>query len=773
VNATAVEELTSGADASVPAAEARVWLCGIRHHGPGSARAVRAALDLHQPDIVLVEGPAEADAIAALAVDPEMQPPVAMLGHVLDHPERASFSPFASFSPEWIALTWAGARDVPIRFIDQPLKHALAPAPPGEQRAFAGARSRPADPLAELAHAAGYDDPERWWEDVIEHRGHRESPVDGAAAPDAALDPFAAIADAITAVRATVEPTGVPADPEEVRREAWMRTGIRTAIAEGFRRVLVVCGAWHVPALVGARDPRVARSDKAVLRGLPRVKVAITWVPWTHRRLASAMGYGAGVTAPGWYHHLFAHAGPDVIPRWFTNVARVLRDADYATSAADVVEAVRLADALAALRGRPLPGLDEVDDVARAVLGGGQDTPMRLISRDLVVGTQIGAVPASTPMVPLARDLALQQKRCRLKPAAMAATLELDLRRPLDLHRSQLLHRLTLLGVPWGVPAEGRGTTGTFRETWQMRWEPELDVRIIERAALGTTVDVAAAASLAQQAAGSETLGELTSLLEACLLAGLDDSLHGLVELVADRSAVADDVARLLESLPSLARTIRYGDVRGTDADALAAVVRSVVARVSAGLVVACTGIDDDGAHDMARQLREAQSALSLLADAEFVAQFHRGVGMLVDGSRLPGHLQGLATRLLADGGRMDPTAVERRLSRALSRGEEPKVGAAFVEGFLGGSGALLVHDPVLLGVLDGWLATLAADSFAEVLPLLRRTFGGFELAERRAIGERLRTGNAPSARRGRFELDPERVAAALVTVGQLLGVQR
>ncbi|MFD0430162.1 DUF5682 family protein [Streptomyces zhihengii] len=27
------------------------------------------------------------------------------------------------------------------------------------------------DPIGVLADAAGYDDPERWWEDVVEHRG--------------------------------------------------------------------------------------------------------------------------------------------------------------------------------------------------------------------------------------------------------------------------------------------------------------------------------------------------------------------------------------------------------------------------------------------------------------------------------------------------------------------------------------------------------------------------------------------------------------------------
>jgi hypothetical protein len=113
---------------------------------------------------------------------------------------------------------------------------------------------------------------------------------------------------------------------------------------------------------------------------------------------------------------------------------------------------------------------------------------------------------------------------------------------------------------------------------------------------------------------------------------------------------------------------------------------------------------------------------------------------------------------------------VEQGVSRALSTGTEPREAAAFVEGFLGGSGVALVHDAELLSLLDRWLATLDADAFVDTLPLLRRTFGTFEVAERRQIGERLRSGAAPSALGGRWTLDPQRVAAGIETVTLLLG---
>ena len=278
---------------------------GIRHHGPGSARAVLAALDELQPDRVLIEGPPEADALVAFVADPDLVPPVALLAYRNDTPAAAAFWPFAVFSPEWQALTWSARQQVPVAFMDLPAAVLLAdrPAPIRPPTATPSVRT---DPIAVLAEVAGYDDPERWWEDVIEARR------DG--------DPFDAVTDAMTAVRADRPET----DPRTLQREAQMRKTLRAAQKAGARRIAVVCGAWHAPALTGKLP--TATADNALLRGLPTAKVTATWVPWTHSRLAVSSGYGAGVDSPGWYRHLFTDTEHG-LERWMTRSAGVLRAA--------------------------------------------------------------------------------------------------------------------------------------------------------------------------------------------------------------------------------------------------------------------------------------------------------------------------------------------------------------------------------------------------------------------------------------------------------------
>ncbi|MEU0166255.1 DUF5682 family protein [Streptomyces iakyrus] len=772
------------------AAGAGPVLLGVRHHGPGSARAVRAALEEVRPRVVLIEGPPEADALIPLAADEEMRPPVALLAHAVDEPGHSAFWPLVEFSPEWIALRWALEHHVPARFIDLPATHTLAWGRQDDEAATEGERPPPAetapdgdtgpgpaelriDPLGVLADAAGYDDPERWWEDVVEHRGAGEGD---------ALAPFTALEEAMGALRETY---GSGGHDRDLVREAYMRLQVRAAQREFEDGVAVVCGAWHVPAL---RQKATVAADRALLKGLPKVRTDMTWVPWTHRRLARTSGYGAGIGSPGWYGHLFS--APDrPVERWLTKVAGLLRAEDRIVSSAHVIEAVRLAETLAAMRGRPLPGLSETTDAVRAVMCEGSDVPLALIRDRLVVGDELGEVPPSAPAVPLQRDLTRLQRRLRLKPEALERELELDLRKDNDAARSRLLHRLRLLGIAWGEPAASRGSTGTFRETWRLRWEPELSVRVAEAGVWGTTVLSAATAKAEADAVGAEGLAGVTGLAERCLLAELPDALPTVMRVLAERAALDTDVGHLAQALPALVRSLRYGDVRGTDTAALAEVAAGLAERVFVGLPPACAALDADAAEEMRGHVDAVHGAVALLGDAPAAGhgrlrgRWQSVLRVLSGRDTVPGVIRGRAVRLLLDDGQLAQDEAALLMGLVLSPGTPPADAAAWIEGFVGGGsggGMLLVHDERLLGLVDAWLTGVPAEAFTDVLPLLRRTFSAYEPGVRRTLGELVRRGPgtgggataAGTATPGfAADFDTERADAVLPVVRLLLGL--
>lgn len=755
---------------------------GIRHHGPGSARSLQRALDALQPDAVLVELPADTQPLLRWAGRDDLLPPVAMLGYVPTEPATAVFLPMAAFSPEWVAMRHAARNGVDIVAIDLALRHVLAPggdaqlslddlaadvdgadgndagSPEGGPRGH-----RPRDPIAELAAAAGDDDPERWWDDVIEHRtGTPGDDRDGPAATRVAeaLRPFAAVAEAMSALR------GVSAhDRFEARREATMRQGIRAAITAGHRTIVVVCGAWHVPALTGPRP--AAAADARVLRRLPKVKVDVAWVPWSHPRLAAASGYGAGVASPAWYAHVFATPGADRIERWFVAAAGVLRAGGHDASPDHLISATRLAGVLAGLRRRPQPGLSEVVDALTAVLGEGGSVPLALVHDQLVVGQAVGEVPPDAPMVPLARDLAQRQRRLRMTPATGTVRLELDLRTPLGRGRSHLLHRLQALDIPWGRLDDWRGSSGTFREMWELQWRPELAVPLVERAAYGTTVQAAAEAYLADRATRAG-LAELVQLLDVALAADLPDAVAALVASLGGLVARATDIADVIDTLTPLARAVRYGDVRGSDLTALRDVFDALVVHVVAGLGLACRALDDDAAAAMAARLGAVQAALALVEHPAREEVWPRELLRVAAQPAVAAIVRGRAVRLARDAGHLDADTAGRWMARALSPAVAPADAAGFVEGFLAGSGTLLGHDLALLALVDGWVSGLSNDAFATTVPLLRRTFAEFEPAERRRIGDAVsgRVGAAPVL----FGVDAERAASAMATVRAMLG---
>ncbi|MEH3143798.1 MAG: DUF5682 family protein [Methylobacterium frigidaeris] len=754
-----------------------IRLFGIRHHGPGSARSLAAALDAFAPDCLLIEGPPDADDLIGLSLHEGMAPPVALLVYRPDRPRTCAFFPFAAFSPEWVAMRHGIAAGATVRFIDLPHAIQLADGfgardetPPEDEAApdsladasasGDGPVEAPAairrDPLGELAEAAGYPDGERWWDALIESRAGTDGDV------------FSAIADAMAALREEAAPDPDEAFREEAR-EAHMRAAIRKAGKE-FARIAVVCGAWHVPALARHDARGQSGADAATLKGLPKTKVAAAWAPWSYERLATASGYRAGVLSPEWYDTLWHH-GDRVAARWLARAAALLRAEDLDASPASVIEAARLAEALAGFRGRTRPSLEDLDEAARATLCFADDAPMALIRRRLVIGERLGATPPDSPGTPVEADFAAQCKRLRLKPGGDAGEVTLDLRKDTDLARSHFLNRLRLLGIPWGERRQARGR-GTFKEAWFLAWKPEWVVELVAASAEGGTVAEAAAGRVRAQARAATRVAELSGLIGTLLDADLAAATGDVIRALEDRAAVSADVFDLMDALPPLAELARYGSVRSSDTAPVLAVVRGLVPRAAAGLVAACQSLDDDAAAAARTRLVAVSGAVALLEEPELKSLWAEALRALSDQEHVHGRVVGRAVRLLFDDRALDAAEAGDRMRRALSRAAGALPAAAWIEGFLEDSGAVLVHGQGLLGVVDEWLRGLPPETFVELLPLVRRTFATIPAPERRAIGEALaRPGGAgPGAEAGPETFDARRAAKVLPILRLLLG---
>ena len=730
---------------------AALHLFGIRHHGPGSAHSLLRALDRLDPAAVMIEGPPEADGVMHFAGSAEMVPPVALLVHARDQPQRASFFPLAEYSPEWVAMRWAAARGRPMRFIDLPAGARLAMDPDAAREGIA------ADPLSFLASLAGYDDGETWWNNLVEQGSH-------------AGDLFTAVENAMAALREDEpEPAG-----REALREAHMRLALREAAAAHDGPVAAVVGAWHVPAL---RRAVPVKADRAALKGLPRTEVVATWVPWTDTRLAAASGYGAGVVSPGWYRHLWQALGRagglDVRQlgvAWAARVAGLLRAEGLSASTASVIDMVRLAEALAALRGLATPGLAEQRAASQAALCGGEDAPLRLIETRLVIGTSVGAIDPAAPAMPLMADLARQQKRLRLIPGADSTEASLDLRTEAGLGKSTLLHRLGLIGVPWGRLTDAGGSRGSFRERWMLQWEPELAVALVEALRWGTTIADAASGAAAERASGSTDAAALARLIRAVLLADLPQAAERCIDRLQAVAAQSGEVGALMQAVPPLVEVLRYGTARPIPEAPLRHLVTGLVAEVCVGLKQAARQLDADSARALLGHAAALDRSLPLVDDASLLAGWHTALAGVAADEAGTALLRGFARRKLYDAGLSDGPATETALSLALSPAVPPAEAAWWLDGFLDDAGRLLLHDTPLRALLDAWLQALPDDALEPLLPQLRRAFSGLDPTERRRLLAATRSRSTSGPARADEPEDPA-FAAALPLLKLILGL--
>lgn len=700
----------------------QISLFGIRHHGPGSARRLLEALDALKPAAVLIEGPADASELLPMLADPDMVTPVALLAYAEDNPANASFFPFTDYSPEYQAACWAVRHGATLRFIDLPASDRLGAAA-GDIAAESAARSEDdpvsRDPIGALATAAGYDDGESWWSDVIE-----ENPATGPV--------FVAVADAMTALRAEAKPLSA----REAAREAHMRIEIAKAVKECDGAVAVVCGAWHVPALAARRS---LAADRELLKGRPKAKIKATWAPWTAPRLSRASGYGAGVVAPGWCTHLWETRDGDRATQWLAKVTRTLRDRGHFVSTASVIEAQRLGTALAALRDRPSPGFEELREAAIACLCNGERAVWNDVAAELLIGAGVGSIPPATPLAPLLEDLQRQQKATRLKPEALERPLTLDLRSESGLMRSTLLHRLNALDVPWGRMLDAGRSRGTFRENWQLRWEPEFAVRLVENLLYGSTIAEAAAGRLIEAMDKEAELGELASLVRSAMIADLPRATERGIAALETKAALTSDGHALLGALPPMADILRYGEARAGTVEHLAALMPRIVVQAALALPYAARNLDAPAAAKLRGAILAADAAIQLaLLDTDVVAKWRDALTTLLHDSQATRLIAGTAARLLYEAELLAADHAADLLARMLSPGTPVAEAAGFFEGFFEGAGQRLIHDAALRSAVDAWLMALDEETFTASLPLFRRVFSALDRTERRRLMDAL-----------------------------------
>ena len=392
----------------------RVNVFGVRHLSPAGAWHLRRYLDRIEPELVLIEGLADAAELIPQITRADSRPPLALLAYTDSLPVRTLVYPVARYSPEFQAMCWAEERGAGVDFIDLPsdvflglqdidaeLRDARRRNPTEAQPPPPGERVSVYDRYAELS---GESDYETYWERNFEHN------LDHDAYRLASYE-FGA------ALRELEEDDQPRWRAENLVREAFMRRKIEAAIAAGTppEKIVAVVGAFHAPVLNGG-FPSMTDAEFASLR---RRASRFTLMPYSYFKLSTQSGYGAGNRAPAYFELLWeALCDGDLgglASRYLSLVTRHLRDGGTHRSTAEVIEGVRLANTLSAMKGGLAPTLADLRDAAVTLIGHGELTTVKEAMAKVDVGTAIGELPEGVSRTSIQADFDREIKRLKLE----------------------------------------------------------------------------------------------------------------------------------------------------------------------------------------------------------------------------------------------------------------------------------------------------------------------------------------------------------------------
>ncbi len=705
---------------------------GIRHLSPAGAYYLRCFLDIKQPELVLVEGPADFNDILKDITRKETKPPIAVLAYTKEVPVRTILYPFAEYSPEYQAILWCNERNIELRFIDLPSSTFLAL--PERCPLYAEGEENRTNIYMELDKICGDGGHETFWERVMEQAGSLEAYHTGAKNFGANL-------------RSLTEGNG-DNWAETVLREAYMRQQIKDAVNSGINpaNIVVVTGSYHVEGLKNWQD------SNENFKGMPETETLHTLMPYSYYRLSTRSGYGAGNKAPAYYSLLWEGFKRNE-PRYssysyFVKLAAYMRKTGNPVSAASVIEAVRLAGALAMLRNGSRPALCDLRDAAITCIGEGSFAAVSLGTADTEIGTVIGTLPDGVSRTSIQDDFYRQLNELKLEKyySAVCQDIMLDLRENrrvksekaafIDLHRSFFLHQLRVLNTSFATQQKTNQDNATWQEHWMLQWSPEAETVLVESALKGDTIAGAASFEMKERVENATSMGQIALVIEDACYCGMEKAAvyatTALQKMAVDTISVED----LAETAQRLSIIIQYGNIRKVNPMPLKPILSQLFYRACLVLESAC--ICDDAASQIITSAIEKLNSTELAHDFLDTEEWIKVLQSIARHDNLNTKLSGFAAAILLERGNMDTESLHTEVSRRLSAGTPADLGAGWFEGLAMKNKYALIARLSLWESLNIYLTTLTDEEFKRALLFLRRAFAGFSAAEKDQIAENL-----------------------------------
>lgn len=707
----------------------------IRHLSPSASWHLVKFLNKINPDIVLIEGPSDANNQLDNITDNRVKPPIAILSYTDELPVKTILYPLAEYSPEYQAIKWAKKNKKEVRFIDLPSSVFLALEDIKEEPYK---EDMTIDIYKEIYKAYDDLDYNTFWERNFEHNLNEDS--------------FRlAMMEFGKNIRNFTENNDTES-AEHIVREAFMKSQIQQAVKDGYKlsKMLILTGAYHTSNLMNENSLALSENE---IKNLPKKPSSLTLMPYSYYRLSSRSGYGAGNKAPYYFEMMWEYMNKnklDKLPQYYmASLVNNMRKEGHIKSAAEVIEAVRLSIGLAKMHYGTLPSLQDLRDGAKTCLGEGSFSKISNAVAEIEIGTKIGSLPDGMSNTALQSNFNFMLKDLKLEKykTVVSTDLILDLRENrkvktekssfMDLNRSFFLHQLEVLEVSFGKSINTYQQDANWKEVWTICWRPETEIEIVESALYGDTVEMATAYMFKEKLDKCIHIKDATSIINNCYKCGMPKMVIYAVNILQNLSVDAEALDEIALSAFNLSYIIRFGSIRKIDVTLVEPMLEQLFLRASL-IMVESANCNNDVAKTLSEAIEQMDKIATyhqkLIAYDTYIDQ----LTILSNKDDRNPKLSGLACSILLERAVINKDTLIKEISRRLLPGIPADIGAGWFEGLVSRNRYIILNNLIIWGKLDEYILSLNEYDLKSAIVFLHRTFSEFEPNEKHIIAENL-----------------------------------
>ena len=719
----------------------------VRHHSPVCSYHLRNVIKIYQPEIILIEGPENANDLISVLTDEKTRLPAAIYYFYKDKKKYVSdeaedyhcYYPFLNASPEYTALKEAKNLNIPAKFIDLPYSEILIHSQKHSKNYADDSYLVKSQFYKKLCEKTGLRTFEEFWEKYFEIAGLRMSP-----------EKF------IQQMYTYCILTRQDSTQEELNadgctaREQHMAFRIQEAM-QNYQKILVITGGFHSYGLSELLKSKVKplklhKFTEEVQNCYP--------IAYSYQAADALRGYASGMMHPYFYDKisetLETCETPETIYHqqaldFLTKTAKESSKKDIMISISDMTSAYSLMEGLAALRNSPEPWIFEVYDAVTGAFIKGEkkaasSLPLEILSK-LATGDSVGHIGDKKHTPPLIVDFESQCKKFRLK-ANTVVPQEAEISpftSEKDLEKSRFFYRMHFLDTEFckmkkGADLHSNKDRSRVKELWSYCRSPQTDAALVDHTIDGATLSEACK-TVASRRIRQERRCEITAQVSVdCFLMGIafsDADILLMEQILANdgdffslgQGLYYFDMLHELRNLYHFTDSgnLNYMEQCFTKLIALLPSMGAVQQEQAQDCIKICKLLYNVSGRVFPERQEEFKSALKTLSEREQKE------------SSVYGACMGL---LYAMDGNYLHLAEQAMQSYLQGSSSMKKQGAFYLKGLFETARDIALTDKNFIAMTDTLLSEMEYDDFMEILPSLRLAYSYFTPFEIQDIAE-------------------------------------